>query len=212
MWFRPFRHAFAVLTAAVTAFVFTSAGVAADKPPTPIDESNLNPTSERFHGEKPQVEARTIQYWTGQATNPVNNLTYSYSMVGVDPDSNSAASIEVDIVPINVTVGGRAFNGSDVIPAVLASPLFQTGDYSSTTAASSRTGAAGPGGELSAGNVDVQLLDATMRSQFNKVGTGYHLYLTPKVRRAVAIDVPDSAGLIRVTPFGVANALVDKTW
>jgi hypothetical protein len=212
MWYRSFRHAFAVLTAAVTALVFTSAGVAADKPPTPIDESAVNPTSERFHGEGPQVEARTIQYWTGQATNPVDHLTYSYSMVGVDPASNGAASIEVDIVPVNVTVGGRAFNGSDVTPAVLASPLFQTGDYSSTTAASTRTGAVGAGGELSAGNVDVQLLDATMRSQFNKVGTGYHLYLTPIVRRAVSIDVPASSGFIRVSPVGIANALVDKTW
>lgn len=212
MWYRSFRHAFAVLTAVVTALVFTSAGVAADKPPTPIDESTLNPTSERFHGEGPHVEARTIQYWTSHATNPVNGLTYSYSLVGVDPASNGGASIEVDIVPINVTVGGRAFNGSDVIPAVLASPLFQTGDYSSTSAASTPTGARGAGGELSAGNVDVQLLDATMRSQFNKVGTDYHLYLTPTVRRPVTIDIPAESGTLLVSSRGIAIAAVDDTW
>jgi len=31
----------------------------------------------------------------------------------------------------------------------------------------------GPGGTLSAGNTGVQLVDATMRSQFDKVGSGY---------------------------------------
>jgi hypothetical protein len=212
MPYRPFRSAFAALTAAASALVLTSGGVAADKPPTPVDESTLNPTSERFHGEGPHVGARTIQYWSGQATNPVDGLTYTYTMVGVDPATDGSATIEVDIVPIDVRVGGRAFNGSDVIPAVLASPLFQTGDYSSTSAASTRTGARGAGGELSAGNVDAQLLDATMRSQFNKVGTGYHLILAPKLRRSMTIDVPASVGSIRVTPAGIANAIVDQTW
>ncbi len=168
MPYRPFRHASAALTAAVTAVVFTSAGAAAEQSPNPDDESA--PTSARFHGEGPHVGARTIQHWTGEATNPVNGVTYSYSMVGVDPATGGDATITVDIVPINVTVRGQAFNGSDLVPAVLASPLFQEGDYSSTGAASKTTGAKGLGGPLSAGNVDVQLLDATMRSQFNKVG------------------------------------------
>ena len=212
MWYRSFRHAFAVLTAAVAALVFTSAGVAADQPPTPDDDSALNPTSERFHGEGPHVGARTIQHWSGQGTNGADLETYTYTMVGVDPASNGAASIEVDIVPINVTIRGRAFNGSDVIPAVLASPLFQTGDYSSTSAVSTPTGARGAGGELSGGNVDVQLLDATMRSQFNKVGTDYHLYLKPTVRRPVTIQVPDALGVLRTSGGGITSTRVDDTW
>jgi hypothetical protein len=212
MPYRPFRSAFAALTAAASALVLTSGGVAADKPPTPVDESTLNPTSERFHGEGPHVGARTIQHWTGETTNPADGVTYSYSMVGVDPASNGAASIDVDIVPINVTVGGRAFNGSDVIPAVLASPLFQTGDYSITSAASTSAGGRGSGGALSAGNVDVQLLDATMRSQFNKVGSDYHLYLTPTVRRPVTIDVPAAYGTVLISSRAIAIAAVDETW
>ena len=208
---RRFRAPLAALIAAA-GLVLSSAGAAADKPPTPVDEETLNPTSDRFHGEGPHVGARTIQFWTGQTTNPLDGVTYTYRMVGVDPASNDAATVDVDIVPIDVNVAGRAFNGSDVIPAVLASPLFQTGDYSATSSASTKTGGMGAGGELSAGNGDVQLLDATMRSQFNKVGTDYHLYLTPKVRRAVTIDVPASAGLIMVSRGGIANAAVDETW
>lgn len=209
---RPFRPVFAALTAAATALVFTSVGAVAEKAPKPVDDSALNPTSGRFHGEGPHVGARTIQNWSGQATNPVDGVTYTYSMVGVDPASNGDAKITVDIVPINVTVGGRAFNGSDVIPAVLASPLFQTSDYSSTTAASTMTGGRGAGGDLSAGNTDVQLLDATMRSQFNRVGTGYHLYLRPKVQRPVTIDVPAVYGTTLVSPRSIVYAAVDETW
>ena len=200
----------AIATAAV---LFTSVATAAEESPTPFDDSNDNPTSDRFHGEgQPHVEARTIQHWSGEAANPADGLTYAYSMVGADPSSNDAATIAVDIVPIDVTVRGRAFNGSDVIPAVLASPVFQTGDYSSTAHASTSTGAKGDGGVLSAGNDHVQYVDAIMRSQFNKGGTDYHLSLTPKVRRTVTIDVPDSAGMVRVTRSGIANALVDETW
>jgi hypothetical protein len=210
MPYRPFRFTFrftfAALMAAVTAVVFTSAGAAADKPPTPVDESTLNPTSERFHAQGPHVGARTIQTWSGQ------DGTYSYSMVGVDPASNGAARIDVDIVPINVTVGGRDFNGSDVIQAVLASPLFQTGNYSSTSAASTSSGGMGGGGELSAGNVDVQYLDAVMRSQFNKVGTDYHLYLAPNVRRPVTIQVPAALGTLMTSRGGTTFADIDVTW
>jgi hypothetical protein len=204
---RPFRVAFAVFTATVTAVVFTSAGAAAEGSPKSDDDY-----SARFDGEGPHAGARTIQHWTGQATNPVNDVTYSYDMVGVNPATNDSATIAVDIVPINVTVLGRTFSGSDVIPAVLASPIFKKGDFSSTTAASTSTGAKGPGGALSSGNQRVQLLDATMRSQFNKVGTEYHLKLSPIVRRAVTIQVPDTFGVLRTSGGGITSARVDATW
>jgi hypothetical protein len=66
---------------------------------------------------------------------------------------------------------------------------------------------------LSAGNTGVQLLDATMRSQFNKVGTSYHLYLKPQVRRAVTIDVPAAYGTTLMQPArGITYGIVDDTW
>jgi len=209
---RTRRVSVAAFAAAICALVFTSLGAAADSP-NQVADSDLQPTSTKFgHPQTPHAEARTIQHWAGETTNPVDGATYSYSMVGANPATVSAATIDVDIVPINVTVAGTAFNGSDVVPTVLASPLFQKGDYSSTSAASTATGGRGAGGELSAGNVDVQLLDATMRSQFNKIGTGYHLFLSATVRRPVTIEVPAEFGVLMTSRGGTTFADIDQTW
>jgi hypothetical protein len=52
-----------------------------------------------------------------------------------------------------------------------------------------------------------------MRSQFNKVGTGYHLYLRPEVHRAVTIDVPAADGTSITQPArGITYGIVDDTW
>ena len=158
---------------------------------------------------------RTVQHWFGQTLDPHNGVTYGYNMVGVDPSTNGSATIPVDIIPLNFNVGGQSFIGSDVVPAILASPQFQNGDYSLTSAASTVAGSKGPGGALSAGNSGVQLEDATMRAQFNKVGTGYHLILgTPVVHDAITIDVPSQHGVIatRNPARGVYFADVDVTW
>ena len=209
MPFGHFRHLLAALTAAATALALTAAVAAADTP-NEVDNSDFQPTSKKIgEGHEPHPGARTVKFWSGSSTNPAANQAFSFRMVGADPGSEASATIEVDIVPIDLTVAGRSFKGSDVVPAVLASPIFQTGDYSSTGDASTARGGAGPGGELSAGNVDVQLLDATMRSQFNKVGTGYHLNLSnPHVHRAVTVDVPAGAGTTLTTPAHVTFAAV----
>lgn len=215
---RPFRPVFAALTAAATALVFTSAGAAAEDSQRGGDDSTLTPTSERFHGEAPHPGARTVQHWTGQSVNPVDNLTYTYDIVGADPTTGRAATIGVDIIPLNLNVAGRSFKGSDTVDALLRSPLFKRGDYSMAEAATTLNATTGkfdkgPGGALSAGNTDVQLLDATMRSQFNEVGTGYHLHLRAEDRRPITIDVPALSSLIRTNPFtNVGYAVIDATW
>src|SRR5262245_15329277 len=105
-------------------------------------------------------------------------------MVGADPnqcsDSDCSVMIEADITPIIVQVGGMTFNGTDVLSPTLASPLFQLNDYGSTPFATA--GASnlprGAGGPLSQGDAGqrLQLPDATMRAQFNKIGSSpYHL-------------------------------------
>ncbi len=104
-----------------------------------------------------------------------------------------------------------AFNGSDSVAGVVASPLFQNGDFSGAPATG--VGPRGPGGPLSAGNSGVQLLDATMRSQFDKVGTDYHLVLgAPVVFDPVTINVAADKSLLRVSPVGVVVATVDEGW
>jgi hypothetical protein len=100
-------------------------------------------------------------------------------------------AVTVDVVLLTVNVGGLTFSGTDVLNATLNSPQFKRGDYTTTSAATNATGGKGPGGALSAGNTNVQLEDATMRSQFNKVGASpYHVILSPVVHPAITIDVP----------------------
>src|SRR5207244_3480623 len=152
---------------------------------------------------------RTVQHWSGQTVNGVDGVTYRYNMVGADPGSETSATIGVDIIPLDVTVDGVPFNGSASVDGVVASPLFQSGDYSGTPATTFNP----HGGHLSAGNTDAQLLDATMRSQFDKVGTGYHLVLeTPVVLDPIAVHIPHGKAQVMVNSRGVAMAFVDQGW
>ena len=190
---------------AVAASLIFSTAAAADT--NPIDPSSIQPTTASFGGAAPLSTTRTVQHWAGQATNPMDGTTYRFNMVGVDPATEGSATVGVDIIPLDVSARGASFNGSSAVPGVLASPLFQNGDYTSTPVVGLGPGAR-PGGPLSAGNTGVQLLDATMRSQFDKVGTGYHLVLgTPAVFDPVAINVPAD----KAAPMGQLVA-IQESW
>ena len=206
-----FRAPLSAVTAAISAVVLTSAGAAADSSGEHGDSSNVHPSHVNFGGDEPERTSRTVRHWSGQAVNGLDGLTYSFKMVGVDPSTEASATIGVDILPLNLNVAGMTFKGSESVAGVVGSPLFQAGDYSSTPATA--VGSVGPGGDLSAGNTGVQLLDATMRSEFNKVGTGYHLILgAPVVHRPITINVPADQSLLRTSPVGVVVATVDETW
>jgi hypothetical protein len=172
-------------------------------------------------GANPLPTTRTVAHWWGSSVNPDNGVTYGYNMVGADPNactgSSCSATIQTDVTPIVVRVGGMTFSGSDVLPATLASPQFATNDYGTTPYATA--GAAnlprGPGGVLSQGDAgnSLQLQDATMRAQFNKTGTsGYHVILHPNVRPAVTIDVPSNQGTLLQSGRGVVFADIDIGW
>src|SRR5215813_4818655 len=79
---------------------------------------------------------RTVPHWFGSTFDPNNGVTYGYNMVGADPNNCSGAECDVtvtaDIIPINVIVDGESFNGSDVVDATLASPVFALNDYGPT--------------------------------------------------------------------------------
>src|SRR5258708_19470413 len=149
-WFRmsnrPFRLSFAGLLATATVLVLSSTALATDPSPRPIGDSDLNPVSKKFEETAPHPTAKTVRHWVGQTTNPVNGVTYTYSVVGADPQSGRSAGIAVDILPVHLTTPARSFTGSASVAAVLASPLFGEGDYSTAAAATSGTGARGPGG------------------------------------------------------------------
>jgi len=210
---RPFRIPLSAAAAAIGAVVLTSVGAAADDSSDGFDASTPKGSSHQFGDAKHHPGAQTVPLWTGQTTNPDDGVTYTYTMVGADPASDEATTVQVDIVPLNVTLRGQEFNGSDAVDAVLASPLFQTANLSTTAAASSRYGSRGAGGRLSGGNDGVQLLDATMRSQFDKVGSAYHLYLAqPIVHKPVTLDAPVTAGMTPTSRGGVTYAVIDETW
>jgi len=206
--------------AAAAAFLIASIGVAADEDYSAADSPDADPgiefqaTTTTFGGASPLASSSTVDHWSGMTANGVDGVTYRYNVVGADPSTNGSAVIGVDIIPLNVNVAGASFNGSDAVKAVLASPLFQNNSYSSTASATTAVGGKGAGGALSAGNTGVQLLDATMRSQFNKVGSNatYHLVLdTPVVVDPVTIDVPDGMGIL-MTPGFITYANVDSHW
>jgi hypothetical protein len=190
--------------AAAASLIFSTA-VSADT--TPVDPSAIQPTTGSFGGATPLGTTRTVAHWSGQTTNSMDGVTYGYNIVGADPSSESSTTIGVDIIPLNVVALGASFNGAGAVPGVVSSPVFQNTDFSGTAAIG-----LGPnhrsGGPLSAGNTGVQLLDATMRSQFDKVGTDYHVILdSPVVFDPVVINVPAD----KVVPMGPLAA-VDGAW
>jgi hypothetical protein len=200
--------------------------------PITLDDSQLAAEDATTAGAKPTPTDRTVAHWNGATTDPHNGVTYSYNMVGSDPNNCSGAAcsttVEADITPLIVHVAGMTFDGTAVVPGTLASPQFATNDYGSTTAATIPTctyfnGSAtvngvlceGPGGTLSQGDAGnpLQLEDATMRAQFNQTGASpYHLRLNPHVLPAVTIDVPNNQGTLIVSGRGVIGADINISW
>jgi len=218
---RRFRLATLAAAAGVLMAVplLSAAGSAgASTAPIQVPDSALNPTTTTMGGATPLPTDRTVAHWFGTATNPADGITYGYNMVGANPALNQSATVTADIVPVNVVVGGVAYNGTDVVGPTLASPVFADNNYTSTTASTkgAASGTTGDGftsgGALSSASTNNQLEDATMRSQFNKVGTGYHLLLSPVVHPAVTIVVPSNQGTLLETPRGVVAADVNIGW
>jgi hypothetical protein len=218
------------IVAVITATASAGGGNAIQ--PQVIDDATLKALTATEGGADVLPTTRTVTHWFGQTVNGDNGITYGYNMVGANPNtcSGSACSstIEVDITPIIVNVGGRTFSGTDALQATLDSPQFATNDYGTTLWATGPNvypnGTANPcspclprvaGGTLSQGDAGnaLQLEDATMRAQFNKTGTSpYHLILHPNVLPAVTIDVPSNQGTLLQSGRGVVFADVNISW
>jgi hypothetical protein len=181
--------------------------------------TSAKPLPVTIAGATPLRTDRTIPYWHGQFTDGTNGVTYGFNMAGADPARRVDTTVPIDIVPVNVTFDanpGVALNGTEVVPRVLASPIFSANDFSTTPAVIVAGDPAGlgvpvhnPGGALSAGSTNVQYLDAVMRAQFDAVATSYHLRLgAPTVMPAVGIAVPQKQGSVqtlRRTPIGLIS-------
>ena len=205
--------------AIVLAVVSSAAASSGNGGPAVIADSQLQALTAVEGGATVLQTTRTIPHWWGSTLDPSNGVTYGYNMVGADPNncSGSACSvtIQADITPIIVNVGGLTFNGNDVLQATLDSPQFASNDYGTTPNATSSNFARGAGGALSqddAGNA-LQLEDATMRAQFNKTGSSnYHLILNPHVLPAVTINVPSNQGTLLQSGRGVVFADINISW
>src|SRR5436190_1002924 len=210
----------AVLVAVVTSGASASSGTPSIEPQL-IQDSQLKALTTTEGGAGVTPSTRTVAHWWGSTLDPHNGVTYGYNVVGADPNtcSGSACSttIEADITPLIVNIDGLTFSGNDVLAATLASPQFALNDYGSTpwATAGAPNLPRGPGGVLSqtqAGQ-QLQLEDATMRSQFNKGGSGnYHVILHPNVKPAVVINVPNNQGVLLQSGRGVIFADVNISW
>jgi hypothetical protein len=213
---RPFARRLA-LTAGVAItipFLASAASFGSSPAPAVIPDSALQALATTVGGAKPQPSDNTLTHFFRTAVNPLDGITYGFNMVGRDPALRQSTTITVDLTPLNVNVGGRSFNGTDVLQPTLDSPVFTSNDYTSAPLVSDPTVASGhtAGGILSPGNTSNQLEDAIMRSQFNEQGTGYHLLLNPVVHPAITIDVPGNQGTLIRTARGVVAGDIDSTW
>src|SRR5215469_15910519 len=213
---RPFAGSLALAAglAITIPFLASPASAGSSLAPVLIPDSALQAMSTTVGGAEPQPSARTLTHFFRTALNPLDGTTFGFNMVGLDPGLQRSTTIIVDVTPLNVSVGGRVFNGTDILQPTLSSPVFTSNDYTSAQFASDPFVASGhgPGGTLSPGNTSNQLEDATMRSQFNEQGTGYHLLLNPVVHPAISIDVPNTQGTLIQTARGVVAGDVDLAW
>jgi hypothetical protein len=198
--------------------LLTTVTASASAGPIQMPDSALSPSTTTVGGASVLPTTRTVAHWFGTATNPANGVTYGFNMIGADPSLNQSTTVTADIIPVNVVVDGAAYNGSDVVGPTLASPVFADNNYASTprSTQADSTGTTGDfftsGGPLSPASTNNQLEDATMRSQFNKGGTGYHLLLNPVVHPAITIDVPGNVGTQIVSGRGVLAADIKISW
>jgi hypothetical protein len=198
-------------------FLVSTASAGTTPAPLTVPDSAIHASTITVGGAKVLPTTRTVAHWFGTALNPDNGVTYGFNMVGADPSLEQSTTITADIVPVNVVVGGRTFSGSDVVQPTLDSPVFATNDYTATPFVTNSTDGKTnngftAGGPLSSGNTNNQLEDATMRSQFNKQGTNYHVLLSPVMHNPITIVVPSGKGTLLQTGRGVVAGDVNVTW
>ncbi|MGB2874571.1 MAG: hypothetical protein WBB76_03765 [Gaiellaceae bacterium] len=211
----------AMIAAVVSSVAAAGSGTPTVKPQL-ISDASLKALTTTEGGASVLSTTRTIPHWWGSTLDPNNGITYGYNMAGANPStcSGSACSvtIQADITPIIVNVGGLTFDGTNVLGPTLASPQFALSDYGSTPFATSGPASIEPrgaGGVLSQGDAgnQLQLEDATMRAQVNKTGgSNYHLNLQPNVMPAVTINVPSNQGTLLQSGRGVIFADINISW
>src|SRR5258708_12730998 len=130
---RPFAGKLAAAAAVAFPIPFLPSPASAGSSPAPavIPDSALQAMSTTVGGAEPQPSTDTLTHFFRTAFNPLDSTTFGFNMVGQDPALQRSTTITVDVTPLNVTVGGRTFNGTDILQPPLTSPAFTTTNYTS---------------------------------------------------------------------------------
>ena len=184
----------AVLAVALAAVSPGSAG-AAGRTTYPLAQ-NLRPRFSTDGGASVLATTRTVPHWHGSFVDGLNGQTYGYNMVGTDPASGGSTAINAEIIPLDVSFaanGGYSLRGEPVASWAAKSPIFAPTPM--------------PTGETA------QYLDSVMRSEFNQIGSGYHVQLTAGVLPTQTIKVPSDRGALYYGWDGTTViGLVNEEW
>jgi hypothetical protein len=191
--------ALAVVVAASAAATAGAATASANGPSTNAPAEPGGPAYPTDGGAKPVATDATVAHWSGSFDDPANGNTYGFNMVGdTDPRGAGAGAthVTVDVVPLTFSFSdGIAFDGQAAATRALRSPVFRAGSYEPS------------------GDDNVQYADAVMRSQFDKVGTAYHLVLdVGTVFPPTRFSVPSNQGVTLVNPRGVRRGEIEDAW
>jgi hypothetical protein len=153
--------------------------------------------------------AAPLTTWNGSFK--YSGRTWKYNMVGTVPSSGKSTTIPVVIIPIvlqykkgttttTFSPATKQSNGLNAIQNTVASPIFQTMDWTTPDGVDLGT---------------TQYEDAFQRGNFWTMvskAPGYHLLLgTPKVLKPQTFVVPAADGSVG-TEFGVKVGLADINW
>jgi hypothetical protein len=189
----------AAAPAALLAFLAGSASAASGGPAF-VDTAQIagqaNFTDES--GGTVSPSAFTIPNWSGSFV--YGGLVFPHSMVGTDPSKPPArTTIKTAIVPLDLQfkagVGG-SLKGSDRVAGSLASPVFQSTDFS--VLRNAFVFGTGPLGNQVGPPLTTQYGNAVQKAMFWTTGgsaPGYNVLLAPpQVYPAQSIDVPQNQG------------------
>ena len=202
----------------------TSTGTTATSASEPqvINDADLKAETITMGGASVLPTTRTIPHWFGKTTDPSNGVTYGYNMVGADPHTCSGTAcdvtVQVDITPIKVVIGGQTFDGSGRarsharVTAVREQRLrLDAGGHQRGSSPSSP----GPVASCRRPTPGCRSSSRTRRCAPSSPRTGtstYHLRLHPNVLAPVTITVPSNQGTLIQSGRGVLGGNVDVGW
>jgi hypothetical protein len=204
-----------------TAFSLLAALLMAGGVAVAQDATDTLPAHPRFARLLPRLNPHLNQDFQKPSTTPLttwngsfvyNGTTYNYNMVGTAPSTGTSTTIPTYIIPLKIVFNNSAGNktsfsaehtlpnGQTVVANTVASPIFQTRDY--TTREGTDLGI-------------TQYEDAFQRGNFwGEVSSarGYHVLLgQPTVKKLQTLNVPLSDGSL-AREFGASVGLADIDW